>query len=242
MARRRIVRVLRAAARTALAVVAVVLSVWLLVPFPAGLLAPPPQSIMLLDRDGRPLRVVLAPGHVDHVWVPYRALGVWLPKAIVAAEDQRFWRHPGVDPLALARAVLQNAMHLRRVSGASTISSQVIRLAQPRARTPATKAREFFLATQMERTLSKTAILEQYLNRAPFGANLVGAEAASRRYFGKRAADLALPEAALLAGLPQSPTRHRPDLHPDSALRRRAYVLDRMLATGAISADRKSVV
>jgi penicillin-binding protein 1C len=239
MIRPRIVRFTRRTAVGAFAAAAALVAIWLLLPFPADLLARPPQSTVLLDRHGEPLRVFLAPGSVHHVWAPYAELGEWLPKAIVAAEDQRFWRHPGIDGLALARAVRQNAMHLRRVSGASTISTQVIRMAMPRARTFATKCREFFLATQMERSLSKTEILEQYLNRAPFGANLVGAEAASVRYFGKRARDLSLPEAALLAGLPQSPTRHRPDIHPESAARRRAYVLARLLATGAITAEQR---
>ena len=163
----------------------------------------------------------------------------WICRAVVSAEDQRFWRHCGVDPLALGRAICQNIVHRRVVSGASTLSTQVVRLLRPRHRTVWTKAVEMFRALQLEALLDKRAILEQYLNRAPFGANLVGIEAASRRYFAKEPQDLSLAEAALLAGLPQSPSRLRPDRFPERARRREAYVLDRMVADGALAPEQR---
>jgi len=206
------------------------------VPFPDGKLAQMPASVVLIDRQGGPLRVFLGvdgmdcrPGYrpePDH----------WIAKAIVAAEDRRFWSHPGVDGWAILRALTQNGLGGRRVSGASTLSTQVIRMVEPRSRTLWTKGIEAFQALQMEQRTSKLDILRQYLNRAPFGGNIVGLEAASRRFFGKAGAELSLAEAALLAGLPQSPSRLRPDRHFDRAKKRQAYVLERMETCGFITA------
>ncbi len=212
---------------------------WFACPFPRGLLAQYPAAVVLCDREGTPLRVRLGPRDQDcrPIYQPHRE--DWIVKAIVAAEDRRFWEHHGVDPAAVLRAAWQDATHLRKVSGASTLSMQVIRLAQPRSRTVFAKITEAFRALQMERQLSKDEILTQYLNRAPFGANLVGIEAASRRYFGKGPEDLSLAEAALLAGIPQSPARLRPDRRLKNAQQRQAYVLERMVAAGLISEEQR---
>ena len=207
----------------------------LALPFPSEELARCPAATLLTDRGGQPLRRLLGANHADCRPTYRPDPSHWICKAVVAAEDKRFWRHCGVDPLAALRALGQNLIGLRRVSGASTLSTQVIRLAHPRPRTLAAKVLEAFRALQMERRLGKREILEQYLNRAPFGSNLVGIEAASRRYFAKGPAELSLAEAALLAGLPQSPSRLRPDRHPAPARARQAYVLGRMVAVGAIS-------
>jgi penicillin-binding protein 1C len=110
----------------------------------------------------------------------------------------------------------------------------------PRRRTLVAKGIELFRALQLERILGKSAILEQYLNRAPFGANLIGIEAASRRYLGKEPGDLSLAEAALLAGMPQSPTRFRPDRFPERARKRQGYVLDRMQALGMFTVEQRA--
>lgn len=207
------------------------------VPFDVDALQRYPASLMLTDRQGQPLRVWLGPRDLDCRPLYEPQPGDWMAQAIVAAEDQRFWRHHGVDPAALLRAVKQNVTSRRTVSGASTLSTQVIRLVEPRRRNLWTKAVEAFRALQLERHCDKSAILAQYLNRAPFGSNLVGIEAAARRYFGKGAADLSLAEAAVLAGLPQSPSRLRPDRHPARAKKRQQYVLDRMLACGFITSN-----
>jgi len=206
------------------------------VPFPEEKLAHYPASVVLTDRDGAPLRVFLdadgqdcRPGYAPE---PEH----WIAKAMVAAEDQRFWSHPGVDGWALLRALKQNGLGGRRVSGASTLSTQVIRMIERRPRTLATKVIEAFRALQMEQRHSKREILSQYLDRAPFGGNIVGIEAAARRYFGKGATQLSLAEAAILAGVPQSPSRGHPYRHPDHAKRRQAYVLERMEACGFITA------
>ena len=210
------------------------------IPFPEDRLAQRNASTVLTDRNGEPLRVKLAAGGFDCRPGYEPAPEHWIAKAMVAAEDRRFWSHPGVDALALVRAVAQNLAGGRRVSGASTISTQVIRLMEPRRRTLATKVIEAFRALQMERRHGKREILAQYLDRAPFGGNLVGIEAAARRYFGKSAAELSLAEAALLAGVPQSPSRLRPDRHPEAAKRRQAYVLERMETCGFIAAQERA--
>ncbi|HRZ11852.1 MAG TPA: penicillin-binding protein 1C [Kiritimatiellia bacterium] len=209
-------------------------------PFPRAALDKFPAATVLADREGNPLRLKLGPGDMDNVPLYRWREDDWIAKAVVAAEDQRFYRHVGIDPLALLRAVGQNVLHLRRVSGASTLSTQVIRLVQPRPRTLRTKVIETFRALQLERALTKREILEQYLNRAPFGSNIVGIESAARRYFSKSAHDLNLAEAALLAGLPQAPARFRPDRHPARARKRQAYVLERMAALEMITEDQRA--
>ena len=212
---------------------------WFACPFPRELLARYPAAAVLCDREGTPLRVRLGPHDQDcrPIYQPQR--DDWIVKAIIAAEDRRFWEHHGVDPAAVLRAAWLDATHLRKVSGASTLSMQVIRLTEPRSRTLGAKLVEAFRALQMERISSKDEILKQYLNRAPFGANLVGIEAASRRYFGKGPGDLSLAEAALLAGIPQSPSRLRPDRRMANAKQRQAYVLERMVAAGFINDDQR---
>jgi penicillin-binding protein 1C len=199
-------------------------------------LADYPVSFYICDKDGDAMRTVLGPDDCRCAPVSLAAAGEWLPKALIAAEDKRFYRHGGVDMIAVARAVVLDVVCRRIVSGASTISTQVIRMSNPRQRTFATKAIEAVTAIQMEQRLSKSEILEQYLNRMPVGGNLVGMQAGARRYFGKDAADLSLGEAALLAGLPQSPARFRPDRYLKRALKRRAFVLERMQALGFVDA------
>jgi len=204
------------------------------IPFPVEKLQQYPAATVLTDRHGEPIRVQLGRDDLDcrPIYVPDPSH--WIVQALVAAEDQRFWTHAGLDPVALARAVSQNVLAGRRISGASTISTQVIRLIEPRPRNILTKVCEAFRALQLERIATKEEILAQYLNRAPFGGNIVGIEAAARRYFGKSAEDLSLIEASLLAGLPQSPSRLRPDRHPQRAAKRQQHVLERMVACGYI--------
>lgn len=237
-ARRR--RVLRRGAVAALASVMAAVVIWRHVPEPGVWLQPRPSTTILADRRGEPLRVLLADDGRDCRPIPLCEMGPWIGPAIVAAEDGRFYSHPGVDPLAIGRAIVQNLASGRVVSGASTISTQVVRLAQPRPRTLRSKVIEALLALKMERRLSKDRILEEYLNRAPFGGLTVGVQAAAQRYFGKDTRDLTLGEAALLAGLPQSPSRLRLDRHLDVALRRRDYVLRRMVARGFITEQQRS--
>ena len=139
-------------------------------------------------------------------WVSLDDLGDVAAKAMVAAEDRRFYWHPGVDPLAVVRALGQALLHRRIVSGASTLTQQLARNVVRHPRNLRGKLYEMALAVRIEWSLSKREILEQYLNRAPFGPGLRGMEAASRFYFGRGVRDLSLAETALLAGMPRGPS------------------------------------
>lgn len=210
--------------------------VWCCCPPPLEDAARFPAGVILRDRTGKVLRVGLGPGDTD--CRPYYRASVddWIVKAVIAAEDKRFFSHHGVDLLSVARAARQNLTTRNRISGASTITMQTVRLIRPHRRNWLWKAVESVQAVRLERVWSKEEILSQYLNRAPFGSNLVGIEAASWGWFGKAPQQLNLGEAALLAGLVQSPTRFRPDRYPEAAQKRRAYVLERMERIGLIDA------
>lgn len=219
---------------------------WFVLDAPDGDAAAYPGGVVLRDAAGRILRVSLGPNDVD--CRPFYAADPedWIVRALVAAEDGSFWTHCGVRPLSILRAFGQNVFGRRRISGASTITMQTVRLIRPHPKTYLWKFREAVMALKMERVRDKRWILSQYLNRAPFGSNFVGVEAAAAGWFGKSAKDLGLGDAALLAGMVQAPSRFRPDRRLSAALRRRDYVLGRMFATGVITSEQmegtKSVV
>ena len=148
--------------------------------------------------------------------------------ALLTYEDRWFFRHPGVNPLALGRAAWQNLTGGRVLSGGSTLSMQVARLLDPHERTLTGKVRQLWRTAQLEWHLSKDQILNLYLNRAPFGGTLQGVAAASWAYLGKSPQHLTHSEAALLAVLPQAPSRLRPDRHPARAQVARDKVLRRV--------------
>lgn len=176
----------------------------------------------------------------DEQWrrsIPLQSMGPWLPLAAVAIEDERFWSHPGVDGRSVLRAAWVNAKSGRIRQGGSTITMQTVGMALRAPRTFRGKVVEAFRAVQLERAWTKNQILEHYLNRVPLGGNVTGVSMGARAWFGKRAADLSLGEAALLAGLPQGPGRLRPDHHPERARQRRHAVLSAMLKLGMIEAD-----
>lgn len=154
---------------------------------------------------------------------------------LIAYEDRRFWSHYGVDPLAIGRALGQWVSAGRIVSGASTITMQVVRLLKPRPRTLLSKSIEMARAVQLEMRFSKRDILSIYLTIAPFGGNIEGVRAASLAYFGKEPRQLTIAEAALLVALPQSPSINRPDRHRGKAKAARAKVLKRLQLAGVIS-------
>ena len=199
-----------------------------------------PGGTILRDSSGRILRVTLGPGDVDCRPFYAASRDDWIVKALVAAEDSSFWSHRGVRPMSVLRAAWQNVSCRRRISGASTITMQAVRLLRPHPKNLWWKWKEAVKAAKMERAKSKEWIISQYLNRAPFGSNFVGIEAASQGWFGKSAKELGLGEAAMLAGMVQAPTRFRPDKwgSPErhaQAFRRRDYVLERMRALGYIT-------
>ena len=191
-----------------------------------------PGGTVLRNSAGDVMRVSLSEGDVD--CRPYYTADPndWIVKALVASEDGTYWRHCGVRPFSILRAAFQNIVCRRRISGASTITMQAVRLIKPHPKTYWWKMKEAVLAIKMERVKSKTWILSQYLNRAPYGSNFIGIEAAANGWFGKGAKDLGLGEAAMLAGMVQAPSRFRPDRGMEKALKRRDYVLDRMEKLG----------
>ena len=158
-----------------------------------------------------------------------------LVQAVLAAEDDAFYVHQGVDFMGIARAAINNLRRGRTSEGASTITMQVARnyFLTPE-KTYARKLKEVLLAFKIEREFSKDQILELYLNKIFLGNRAYGFAAAGQIYFGKNLNDLTLAEMALLAGLPKAPTRYNPLINPESALERRGYVLRRMLKLGYI--------
>ena len=196
-------------------------------------------GLILRDAAGEVMRVSLGEGDVD--CRPYYEADAddWIVKALVASEDGEFWSHCGVRPLSVLRAAFQNVFHRRRISGASTISMQTVRLIRPHPKTMWWKWKEAVMAIKMERKKTKLWILSQYLNRAPYGANFIGIEAAARGWFGKGPKDLGIGEAAMLAGMVQAPSRFRPDRRYGLALHRRDYVLGRMKKLGYITEEQR---
>lgn len=183
---------------------------------------------VVLAEDGTPLwRFADADGVWRYPVSPDEVSPLYL-QALLTYEDRWFYRHPGVNPLALARAAWLNLSGGRVVSGGSTLSMQVARLLDPHERTLAGKSRQLWRTLQLEWHLSKQQILQIYLNRAPFGGTLQGVAAASWAYLGKSPKQLTPAEAALLAVLPQAPSRLRPDRHPQRAQQARDKVLQRL--------------
>lgn len=157
-------------------------------------------------------------------------------QALINYEDRWFWKHPGVNPFSVLRAAWQDLSSGRVVSGGSTLTMQVARLLDPHPRTFGGKFRQLWRALQLEWHLSKRDILTLYLNRALFGGTLQGVGAASWAYLGKSPAQLSYSDAALLAVLPQAPSRLRPDRWPERAEAARNKVLERMAIQGIWSA------
>ena len=183
---------------------------------------------VVLAEDGTPLWRF---ADVNGVWrYPVRTdeVSPYYLDALLTYEDRWFYRHPGVNPMALARAAWQNLTGGRVLSGGSTLSMQVARLLDPHSRTWHGKLRQLWRTAQLEWHLSKQQILTLYLNRAPFGGTLQGVAAASWAYLGKSPQHLTHAEAALLAVLPQAPSRLRPDRHAARAQAARDKVLQRL--------------
>lgn len=204
--------------------------------FPPKLPKARDTSTLVVARDGTPLRAFAdADGVWRHPADPASVSPLYL-QALLGYEDRWFRHHPGINPWALARAGWQWLRHGRIVSGGSTITMQVARIldAEPGStRTPSGKLVQLLRALQLEAHLSKDEILSLYLERAPFGGTIEGVEAASWAYLGKPASRLSQAEGALLAVLPQAPTRLRPDRNPDAARVARDKVLERMVELGA---------
>ncbi|PHN43275.1 peptidoglycan glycosyltransferase PbpC [Pseudomonas syringae] len=183
---------------------------------------------VVLAEDGTPLWRFADANGVWRYPISNEQVSPYYLEALLTYEDRWFYSHPGVNPLALLRATWQNLSGARVVSGGSTLSMQVARLLDPHSRTLSGKFRQLWRTLQLEWHLSKDQILSLYLNRAPFGGTLQGVAAASWAYLGKSPQNLTRAEAALLAVLPQAPSRLRPDRHPQRAQQARDKVLRRL--------------
>jgi penicillin-binding protein 1C len=199
-------------------------------------------STVVLDRRGAPLYEALSGDGARSVRLEADDLPPVLIAATIAAEDRRFWSHPGIDIRAMLRAVRRNLSERHIVEGGSTITQQTAKLLlnrrQPdRRRGLEDKIYEAVLALRLEHRLGKREILARYLNLAAYGNQVVGAARASRAYFGCDPSMLTPAQAAFLAGLPQRPSGFNPYRHPDRAIARQRVVLRRMQAAGALTAQ-----
>jgi penicillin-binding protein 1C len=194
-------------------------------------------STRIFDRNGTLLREVPSAKDRRSQWVALTTIPSYVSTCFIVAEDKRFYQHWGVDLLALLRAVWQNLSQGEVVSGASTITQQLARRIYHLPRHWFFKPVEALLALRLEIWLSKEQILEQYLNRVPFGNQVYGIGAAADLYFKKSAAFLSVEETAFLAGLPQAPSRFNPYSHFKEAKKRQEHILDLLLARGVLNAQ-----
>ena len=194
-----------------------------------------PPAVLILGVNGATLATR---GDMGGAAVPLRELPDYLPKAFVAIEDRRFYSHHGIDPWGILRAGVRDVLHRGAAQGGSTLTQQLAKnLFLTQERTVSRKLQEMVLALWLEHKFSKAQILELYLNRVYFGAGAYGVDGAAQRYFGKSARQVTLAEAAMLAGLVQSPSRLSPSHNLDGAQRRAALVIAAMAEQKMIGDD-----
>ncbi len=195
----------------------------------------PPVSTRIFADDG----TLIGELYVERRYlVPLDRVPPQVRLAFVAAEDAAFYRHHGVSWIGILRAALTNLAHHQVVQGGSTITQQVVKnLLLSTERSYERKLKELILAVRLENKLSKDDILYLYLNQIYFGAGAYGIGAAARTFFDEDVSQLTIAQAALLAGLPQAPSRYDPQRHPRQALARQRYVLDRMLEVGFLTRE-----
>jgi penicillin-binding protein 1A len=192
-----------------------------------------PPTIQITGLDGS---VLATRGEMAGANIALKDLPPYLPKAFIAIEDRRFYSHYGVDPIGIARAAVANVLHRGVSQGGSTLTQQLAKnLFLTQERTMQRKLQEVELALWLERKHSKNEILELYLNRVYFGSGAYGVEAAAQKYFGKSAKTVTVAEAAMLAGLVQSPSRLAPNRNPEGAEKRAQTVLTAMASAKFIT-------
>ena len=183
---------------------------------------------VVVDENNRPLRSFADKNGIWRYPIKLQQVSPLYIEALINYEDRWFWHHPGINPFSLLRAAMQNVASNKIVSGGSTLSMQVARILHPHKRSLWGKTKQVLRTLQLEWQLDKKQILQLYLNTAPFGGTIEGVQAASFTYLNKSAQELTHAEAALLAVLPQAPTRYRPDLHAQAAQKARNKVLLRL--------------
>lgn len=217
---------------------AALVAAWVSRPLPAELLTPGrTQSLIIEDRNGALLRTTRAGDGSLASWVTLEQMDPDLPRAFVAVEDRRFYQHQGIDPRSIARALRDNLLHRRVVSGASTITMQLARLVRPVGRGWGDKVVQALWALRLDAHLSKNQILEQYLNRVPLGQGAIGVAAAMQLYFGGDATRSSVGQAALLAALARAPSSRNPLVDPTGARQRRSVGLRALARDGYATAD-----
>lgn len=194
-------------------------------------------NITVYDRGGVKLREFLTPDYKKHSYTPLHLISPNMVNAVIAAEDKRFYSHFGVDILAVSRASLQNIYNFKVVSGASTITQQLMRSMNPAPRTLKTKINEAYRALIYERFNTKQEILQDYLNKVSFGGNIVGIESAGRSYFNCSANNLSVAQSAALAALIKSPTKSNPKTAYQTIINRQRYILKQMLKNNFITKE-----
>ena len=195
----------------------------------------PPQATTILARNGQVLGTLC---HEKRYVVSLKDMSRFLPMAFLAAEDDAFYRHAGVDPVAILRAAINNFRKGHAGEGGSTITQQLVKqLLLTSERSYTRKMKEAILAYRIEKDLSKNDILTIYLNQIYLGEHAYGVEAAARTYFGKHASDITLAESAVIAGLPKAPSRYNPFRSPKEAKGRQMYVLGRLRDLGWINPE-----
>ena len=214
-----------------------------LLPLPSELQKSLGGTLTLLDDHRREIAEIATPEARAQIPIKLSEMGEWLPRVTVALEDHRFYEHTGIDWRATVAACIRNIRSGRVVSGGSTITQQLVKMACGRRnRSWLGKLYEAVLAWKLERKWSKDRILAEYLNRSSYGNRRLGPEAAARAYYGEPARNLTLPEAIFLAGLPQAPTRLNPWRYPDLAIRKYARSLERLTKLGVITEGQRTLL
>ena len=206
-----------------------------LMPVRASDIAQQQLAVTFSDRHGLLLGTLLTQDQEHTAVVPLEQISSNFIRAILSAEDQRFYQHGALDMRAIARAMLEAIEARRPVSGASTITMQLARMLEQSERTLPQKLKEIWLSWRLAAGMGKDEILAAYANRLPMGSNIYGVEAAAQIYFGVPVAELTLAQASLLAALPNDPVDLDPYFHFDELKQRQAYVLERMVADGHLT-------
>ena len=197
----------------------------------------PDQAYRFYDRSDQLIATLIGEDETFRMHIPLKKISPLFIKTLLIHEDKYFYSHFGVNPFSIGRAFFSNLNAGRIVSGGSTITMQLARMIERRDRNLWSKIIESLRAIRLEIKYSKSDILAHYLALAPYGGNIEGIQAASYSYFGKPASELSIGEIALLAGIPKSPTKYRPDRHPKRAIGVRNSILKKMFVNGLINKD-----
>ena len=196
----------------------------------------PDTSTEILDRNGKRIAYIFKKRH--RLYATYNEIPFYLIEGVVAMEDTKFFEHHGINPDAIARAVIKDIKARRFVEGGSTITQQLIKnMFLTRKKKVSRKLKEMVLALKLEEKLSKEEILERYLNEIAYGNNYLGVKTAAQGYFKKDLSKLSLKESAMLVGIPNAPSYYNPLRHYDRIIKRANLILTRLKKLGWITQE-----